>query len=136
VAVDGSGNVYVADTNNYRVRKISSPGIITTIAGNGTRGWSGDGGPAVQARLTSPVGLKLDSAGNLYIADGATVRMVSPAGIITTVAGTGVQGLSGDGGPATSAQIGAWGLAFDGIGNLYIADPWGNSVRVLTPAGQ
>ncbi len=136
LAVDGAGNLYVADTNNHRVRKISLAGIITTIAGNGIAGWSGDGGPAVQAQLTGPFGLKLDRAGNLYIADGTSVRIVSPAGIITTIAGTGVQGFSGDGGPATSALLGAWGLAFDGAGNLYVADPWSNSIRVLRPAGQ
>ena len=135
LAVDGSGNLYVADTNNYRVRKISPVGIITTLAGNGVRGWSGDGGPATQAQLTNPTGLKLDNASNLYIADSTTVRMISPAGIITTVAGTGVLGFSGDGGPATSAQLGAWGLAFDASGNLYVADPWGNNVRILKPAG-
>ncbi len=136
LAVDNSGNVYVADTNNFRVRKISSSGIITTLAGDGTKGSSGDGGPAEKAELTSPLGLKLDSGGNLYIADGASVRMVSPSGIITTVAGTGVLGFSGDGGPATSAELGAWGLAFDGIGNLYIADSSDNVLRVLKPAGQ
>jgi sugar lactone lactonase YvrE len=136
IALDGSGNLYIADTNNYRVRKISPSGIISTLAGNGTRGFSGDGGPALQAQLFNPVGLKLDSAGNLYIADSTSVRMVSPAGIITTVAGTGVQGASGDGGPATKALLGAWGLAFDGAGDLYVADPWSNSVRVLRPAGQ
>ncbi len=129
LAVDGSGNVFIADTNNLRIRKLSPSGIITTVAGNGTRGWSGDGGHADKAQLTNPTGLKLDNAGNLYIADTASVRMVSPAGIITTVAGTGVLGFSGDGGPATSAQLGAWGLAFDGSGNLYVADPWGNLKR-------
>ena len=133
LAVDSSGNVYIADTNNFRVRKISSSGIISTLAGNGTKGSSGDGGPAEKAQLSGPLGLKLDNAGNLYIADGASVRMVSAAGIITTVAGTGVLGLSGDGGPATSAQLGAWALTFDGIGNLYVADPWDNNVRVLRP---
>jgi sugar lactone lactonase YvrE len=133
LAVDSGGNVYVADTNNFRVRKISNDGIIITIAGNGIRGYSGDGGLAVNARLNSPVGLKLDSAGNLYIADGAAVRMVSPAGIVMTVAGNGVLGLAGDGGAATSGQLGAWGLAFDRAGKLYVADPWYGSVRVLTP---
>ena len=136
VAVDPSGNVYIADTYNFRVRKIAPSGIITTLVGNGTQGRSGDGGAAVEAQLTGPVGLKRDSAGNLYIADGSSVRMVTPAGIITTVAGTGVPGFSGDGGPATNARLGAWGLTFDGAGNLYIADPWLNSVRVLRPVGR
>ena len=137
VATDSAGNVYIGDTNNYRVRKISPDGIITTLAGNGIQGSSGDGGPAVQAQLYNPAGLKLDKFGNLYIADGPSVRMISPAGIITTVAGTGVAGFSGDGGPATSAQLsGAWGLAFDRTGALYVADSAGNSIRVLRPAGQ
>ncbi len=133
VAVDNAGAVYIADTNNFRVRKISSNGIISTIAGNGTGGSSGDGGPATSAQLVFPVGLKIDSAGNLYIGDGAAVRMVSPAGMITTVAGNGTAGYTGDGGPATSAQTGAWGLAFDQAGNFYVADPWNNAVRVLKP---
>jgi trimeric autotransporter adhesin len=134
LAVDRSGNVYVADTNNFRVRQISPSGIITTLAGNGSKGSSGDGGPAAKAQLTGPFGLKLDGTGNLFIADGTSVRMVTPAGVITTVAGTGVLGFSGDGGPATGAELGAWGLAFDGTGNLYLADPWDNNVRVLRTA--
>ena len=77
--------------------------------------------------------MKLDRAGNLYIGDGAAVRVVSPAGIITTLAGNGTGGYSGDGGLATGAQTGAWGLAFDSAGNLFIADPWNNAVRLLKP---
>jgi sugar lactone lactonase YvrE len=133
LALDTAGNLYVADTNNFRIRKISTSGIITTIAGNGTRGHSGDGGPATSAQLDYPTGLKIDTAGNLYIGDRGAVRMVSPDGIITTVAGSGVPGFSGDGGPATGAQLGAWGLAFDRSGKLYVADPAYNTVRILTP---
>jgi hypothetical protein len=133
VAVDATGTIFVADTNNFRVRKISPGGIVTTIAGTGTRGSSGDGGPATCAQLNYPTGIKLDTAGNLYIGDGGAVRRVSPLGIITTVAGTGVPGYSGDGGAATSAQLGAWGLAFDHAGKLYVADPSYNTVRLLTP---
>jgi sugar lactone lactonase YvrE len=133
VATDNGGNLYIADTNNFRVRKVSSNGIITTIAGNGVRGYSGDGGSGTSAQLVYPVGLKVDTAGNLYVADGTGVRVVSPAGIITTVAGNGALGYSGDGGPARSAQTGAWDLAFDGAGNLYVADPWNNAIRLLKP---
>jgi hypothetical protein len=78
---------------------------------------------------------KFDHAGNLFIADGASVRMLSSAGVITTVAGNGVLGYSGDGGPATNAQLGAWGLAFDASGNLYVADPWNNNIRLLKANG-
>jgi trimeric autotransporter adhesin len=133
VALDGAGNLYIGDTNNFRVRKVSTGGIISTVAGNGDRGYSGDGGSAGSAQLATPLGLKLDSAGNLYIADGASVRVVSPAGIITTVTGNGTVGYSGDGGPANGAQTGAWGLTFDSAGNVYVADPWNNAVRLLKP---
>jgi sugar lactone lactonase YvrE len=135
LAMDASANLYIADTNNYRVRKISSAGIITTVAGNGTQGFSGDGGPAVSAQLYNPLGLKFDHAGNLFIADGNSIRMLSPTGVITTVAGNGVLGYSGDGGPATKAQLGAWGLAFGSSGNLYVADPWNNNIRLLRVEG-
>jgi hypothetical protein len=132
LAIDSAGNLYVADTNNFRVRKISTSGVITTVAGNGTKGSSGDGGLGTSAQLTSPTGLAFDRAGNLFIGDGASVRMLSPAGIVTTVAGNGVVvGLTGDRGPATSAETGAWGLAFDGTGELFVADPWNNAIRLL-----
>ena len=108
VVVDGAGNLFIADVGNSRVRKVSSAsGTITTVAGNGTSGFSGDGGPATLAALTSPAGVDLDSAGELFIADyGANrVRRVSAGGVITTVAGTGSPGYSGDGGPATAAML-------------------------------
>ena len=133
VAVDGSGNVYIADTNNYRVRKVSADGTITTVAGNGVSGYAGDGGAAIRAQLIYPVGVKIDIAGNLYIGDGAAVRVVSPGGIITTVAGNGTAGYLGDGGMATNAETGAWGIAFGSAGTVYVADPWNNVVRRLTP---
>jgi DNA-binding beta-propeller fold protein YncE len=100
-------------------------GIISTVAGNGQRGFSGDGGLATQARFKEPVGLAVDSAGNLFIADRADyrVRKVTPEGIISTVAGTGTGWLSGVGGPATGAGLRApHGLALDAAGNLYIGD--------------
>src|SRR5260221_227401 len=107
VAVDGSGSFYVADSGNHRVRKVDPNGIISTVAGTGTAGFSGDTGLATTAQLNSPTGLAFDAAGNLYICDvlNARVRKVSPSGIITTVAGNGVQGFSGDGGPAVQASL-------------------------------
>ncbi len=106
--------------------------IISTVAGNGTMGSNGDGGPATSAQLASPHGIAVDSTGNLYIADSDNyrIRMVNPSGTITTIAGNGTQGFSGDGGPATSAQLdNPYGVAVDSAGNLYIADASGNRVR-------
>jgi sugar lactone lactonase YvrE len=135
IAVGQNGSVYVSDTNNYRVRKIDPTGVITTIAGTGVAGFSGDGGPAVSAQLSYPTGIKVDAAGNLYIADNGAVRRITPDGTITSIAGTGVSGYTGDGGPATSAHLNAWGLAFDNSGNIYVASPAGNAVRLLQPVG-
>jgi len=126
VAVDGKGNVYIADTNNNRVRKVSADGTITTIAGTGKAGFSGDGGPATSAMLKVPHSAAVDRYGNVYIADygNLRVRKVSPGGKITTIAGTGVNGFSGEGGRATSAQTtGPFGVAVDAQGNVYIAEP-------------
>lgn len=131
LAVDGGGNLFIADTNNFRIRKITTAGLITTVAGTGIQGRSGDDGPAIAAQLMSPTGLAFDEAGNLFIGDGASVRMATLDGIITTVAGNGTVGFTGDGGPATSAETGAWGLAFDSVGRLYIADPRNNAIRVV-----
>ena len=132
VALDPSGNLYIADERNYRIRKVSN-GVITTVAGNGIYGFSGDGGPAISAQLNGPSAIALDSAGALYIADNLRVRKVSN-GVITTIAGNGTSGFSGDHGPATSAQFsGAPSLAVDPAGNVYIADNANNRVRILTP---
>ena len=102
MALDGAGNLYIADRSNYRIRKVDSAGVITTVAGNGMRGYNGDGGAAVAAQLDSPAGVALDGAGNLYIADGDNyrIRKVDSAGVITTVAGNGMRGYGGDGGPS------------------------------------
>jgi trimeric autotransporter adhesin len=124
VTTDGSGNVYIADTSNRRVRKVSPSGTITTFAGSGG-GPLGDGGPATSATLSYPKGLEVDDQGNLYIADWSNyrVRKVDTGGTITTVVGTGSGGFQGDGGPAGSATVfGPVALALDGLGNLYIAD--------------
>ena len=136
--MDGSGNLYISDCcYNNRVRKVSSDGTVTTVAGNGTPGFSGDGGPAASAQLTYPNGLFVDRSGNLFIADGTRVREVSPAGMITTVAGgNGGPGSSGDGGPATKAQLtSARGVAVDSAGNLFIADLFESRVRIVSPSG-
>lgn len=129
LAVDNAGNVYISDFQNNRVRMVAPNGTISTYAGNGNSGFSGDGGPAASAELSQPAGLAVDAAGNLYIADSnnSVVRKVTPAGVISTVAGTGGKlGYSGDGGPATSAKMGApMGVAVDSAGNLYIADFFG-----------
>jgi hypothetical protein len=121
VAVDSAGNVFIADTKNNRIRKVSN-GVITTVAGNGTAGFSGDNGPATSAQLNMPSSIALDSTGNLYINDewNNRIRKVSN-GVITTVAGGGLSGL-GDNGPATSAGVSPSGIAVDATGNLYIGD--------------
>ena len=180
VAVDAAGNVYIADANDHRIRKIASDGTISTVAGDGFPGFRGDGGPASAARLNTPYGIAADSAGNLYIADlgnnrvrrigpdgtittvngtdtflaprnvaldaagnlyvsefgGHRVRRVALDGTITTIAGTGTAGFSGDGGSATTAQLDyPAGLAFDSVGNLYIADSSNNCVREVLASG-
>lgn len=135
VAVDDAGNTYIADYNNSRVRKVAPDGTITTVAGTGQRGFSGDGGPATEARIDRVSYLAVDADGNLYIPGGFRVRKVDADGIITTVAGTGERGFSGDGGPATEANLSATGVDFDGNGNLYIADILNNRVRKVDADG-
>ena len=149
---DASGNLYVSDEINNRVRKISTTGVITTVAGSGpvNGGWtepsySGDGGPATAARLNGPQGLAFDAAGNLYVADlgNHRIRMVTPGGIISTIAGSGPTGFSGgggyagDGGNALSARLNRpQGLAMDAVGNLYIADNYNRRVRKIDTTGK
>ena len=138
MALDGAGNLYIADYWNHRIRKVDAAGTITTVAGNGTRGFGGDGGPAVAAQLNRPAGVALDGAGNLYIADlgNHRIRKVGSAGVISTVAGDGTGGYRGDGGPATAARLYLpAGVALDGAGNLYIADYWNHRIRRVDAAG-
>jgi sugar lactone lactonase YvrE len=147
VAVNAQGDVFIADTYNNRVVKVTPQGQVVAVAGDGAAGYSGDGRLAAFAELNSPTGVAVDAQGNLYIADSANnvIRRVdAKTGIITTVAGDyaadkandGLGGFSGDGGPATSAQLDdPQGVAVDGAGDLFIADTFNNAIREVTPAG-
>ena len=138
VAVDGAGNVYIADKNNNVVRKVSTTGIITTFAGKDTAGYSGNGGQATAAKLNKPYSVATDAAGNVYIADygNNVIRVVSTSGIINTYAGNDTAGYSGDNGDASYASLnGPEGIAIDGAGNLYIADANNNVIRKVDIGG-
>jgi len=139
IAADSAGNLYLPDTSHSVVRKVSTSGIITTIAGNGKYGYSGDTLPATSASLLSPAGVAVDTSGNLFIADGIYVRKVDSNGIITTVAGVGVtcppQNCLADGGLATSARLQPVAVAVDGSGNLYIADNFSFRIRKVSAGG-
>jgi uncharacterized protein (TIGR03437 family) len=139
VAVDWSGNIYVADRNAYLIRKVSTAGIITTVAGGGSN-FRGDGDQATNARLYGPVGVAVDSSGRLFFNDerNSYVFMVTPGGVVFTVAGNLSTSYSlNDGGPATSATLSSpAGLALGGAGTIYVADPGNQRVRLLTPVGQ
>jgi len=131
LAVDSSGNIYIADTYNLRIRVVNSAGIINTIAGNGTQGNNGDGGPATSAQFGLPTGVAADNQGNVFIADFGNnrIRRISQ-GTITNFAGTGILGFSGDGGPAVAAQFQLpINVSTDSLGNVYIADYFNNTVR-------
>ncbi|MBI3693435.1 MAG: hypothetical protein HY238_01150 [Acidobacteria bacterium] len=132
IAVDASGNLFIADKGNHRIRKLDANGVITTVAGTGVPGFSGDGGPATRAQINSPTGITVDRAGNVYFTDQENdrVRKIDASGIISTVAGNGTLGFSGDGGPATRASLGEpSAVAVDAVGNLYIADYLNDRVR-------
>ena len=138
VAVDGAGNLYIADTSNHRILRVDTEGTITTFAGTGEQGYSGDGGPAVKAQLNGPFGVAVDTDGNLYIADTLNyrIRRVDTAGTITTFAGTGERGFSGDGGPAVQALLDRpRGVAADTDGNLYIAGSFNHRIRRVDTEG-
>src|SRR5262249_52945485 len=130
----------IADTVNHRIRKLSTLGIITTVAGNGIHAYSGDAGPATNASLNNPAGVAVDAGGNLYIADlgNQCIRKVALNGIITTIAGSGFVGgsFAGDGGPAIFARLNSpTGVAVDAATNVYVADYANHRVRKIAPNG-
>ena len=138
VAMDEAGNVYIADTENQRIRKIDTNGVIVTIAGAGTAGDTGDGGAATNAQLNFPKAVAVDPVGNVYVADSENnrIRKVATDGVITTVAGNGTYAYGGDGGPATNASLQApSGVAVDSEGNVFIADRYNNRIRKVDAAG-
>jgi uncharacterized protein (TIGR03437 family) len=136
-ALDSAGNLFIADTFSHRIRKVDPSGTISTVAGTGSSGFSGDEGPATAGRISAPRGVAVDDNGNIFIADTGNnrIRRVAPDGLIHTIAGQDAAGFSGDGGPAASAQINApGGLLLDGAGDLYFADSGNNRIRRLVPA--
>jgi len=136
VATDSANNIYIADKGNRRVRKINiATGIVTTIAGTGTAGSTGDGGPATAAKFNGPSSLAFDKKQALYVSDGTRIRKIKSNGIISTIAGTGTAGYTGDGGIATAARINAFNIATDKIGNLYFNDADSNVIRKIDTFG-
>lgn len=138
IATDNSGNVYIGEEHGCRIRKVNSAGIISTIAGNGIEGFTGDGGMATDAAIGWPSGIAVDNAGNIYFSSYPhdCVRKINTAGIISTVAGTGTAGSSGDGGPATAAQLGdPRNIAIDNDGNVYISDFANKRIRKINTSG-
>ena len=135
-ATDSAGNLFIADTANHAIRKVNPAGTISTVAGMGSAGATGDEGAATAARLDSPRGIVVDDAGDLFIADTGNhrIRQVTPDGVIHNMAGTGAAGFAGDGGPAAGALLnGPQGLFLDGAGDLYFADTGNNRIRRLVP---
>lgn len=138
VAIDTADNVYIADQADDVIWQVNTTGIINVIAGIGSSGYSGDNGPATAAELKNPYGLSVDISGNVYIADCGNnrIRKVSTSGIITTVAGNGINGFYGDGGQATSAELyGPFGVGADAFGNIYIDDQSNQRIRVVNASG-
>jgi len=138
MAFDTAGNLFVADYGNHVIRKINTNGIVSTFAGNGTAGYAGDAGQAIVAELKFPRDLKFDRTGNLYVCDGGNfaVRRISTTQVITTFAGTGISGHTGDGGQASAAQLGLpYRTGFDRHGNLFIVDGHNNCIRMVDTTG-
>jgi gliding motility-associated-like protein len=138
IAFDNAGNMYISDYGNNRIRKVDASGIINTIAGTGQTGYTGDGGLAINATFNSPQGVLVDAFGNLLVIDYGNncIRKINPSGVISTYAGNGTQGYSGDGGLAVNAQLNhPWFAALDASGNLYVSDVLNNVVRKIDPSG-
>jgi len=135
-AADNEGNLYISDFDNCCIRKVDTHGVITTIANQGACGYWGDGGPAVSAGIRDPMGIAVDGEKNIFFADGDRIRKIDTAGIITTIAGTGGEDFSGDGGPALQATF-YWpfGLAVDNEGNVYVSDTFNKRVRKIDTSG-
>jgi len=138
ITIDNSGNLFFGDYTNCCIRKINASGIITTITGIGSYGYSGDGGPATAAANSGPAGVAVDGSGNIYFCDynNSRIRKINTSGIITTIAGNGFAGFTGDGGPASSAQINTpWGIALDTSGNIYFSDRFNYRIRKINTSG-
>ncbi|HYZ83087.1 MAG TPA: hypothetical protein VE621_01715 [Bryobacteraceae bacterium] len=138
LAWDGRGNLYIADSGSHRIRRVTPTGDVYSVAGNGTSGFSGDGGAASDAIMATPAGLAMSPEGALYFADSANnrIRRIAPNGVITTIAGGG-EGRAGDEGPALAIPLEEpWGVALDRDGNLYFTETAGNRLRMVNPAGQ
>jgi hypothetical protein len=135
LAVDKYGNIIFPDFNNFRIRKVDTTGSMTTIAGIGVDGFSGDNGPATLAKISHPIGIDIAPNGDIYFSGGGLyqIRKINTAGIITTVAGNGTVGFSGDGGPAIAASLmSVYGLEIDTAGAIYVADKGNNRVRMIS----
>ena len=137
IAIDQSGNIFISDNSNSRIRKINSSGIITTVAGSGVSGFAIDGGPATAGRLNGPTGIAVDLLGNIFIAESSSfkVRKINTAGIISTIGGNGSWGYTGDGGPATLAKMASLDVAVDRLGNVYCSEGNFDRVRIIRPSG-
>ncbi len=138
IVCDRSGNYYITDRDTNRIRKVDSTGIISTIAGTGVAGFSGDNGPSTAAKLQLPYGMTMDDAGNIYFSDpgNARIRKIDTSGIITTIAGNGLGGYNGDNMPATDAKLGApGGVDIDNAGNIYFSEKVNNRVRKIDVSG-
>jgi sugar lactone lactonase YvrE len=138
LAVDAAGNLFIADTLNHRIRKVTPDGKISTIAGTGKPGFQGDGKKAIEAQFNFPTSLAIDPSGNLYVSDQGNnrVRKITSAGVVSTAVGSAKGGFGGDGGKATSSQLNGPGpLAFDREGNLYVVDQLNHRIRKVNAAG-